>query len=337
MLDQNISIINETSDMLNGSGFVNNYTSHEDGGNTGFYFYLYDITWPILTLLGMIGNSLAFIVLYQLSSTSSFYLYLAFLAISDFSFLIVGGVFRWLEMTGMYTPSKSFEEMLCSVSFAFTLLFSQLSSWITVAVTVDRYIAVCHPFAVSVYCTRKRTLIYVGTAFLVLAALNLPNICLQWDHETLTCVLPEFTHDYCFKFRGYIDILSYAIIPILIICILNILIIRGLYSAAGRRRFLTSGSESSAPPTVERKDSISKTVSMLFSVTACFVLLFIPFVGVSLHEVVYGYGWDSIPGTLADLCSFLNHCLNFILYGLSGQRFRKKFIETLNMRRVFRD
>ncbi|XP_033755680.1 FMRFamide receptor-like [Pecten maximus] len=335
MAGQNLSLQNQSSDLFNTSNLVNNFTDHGEEGNSGFYYYLYEIVWPIMTSLGLLGNTLSFVVLLKLSKLSSFYLYLAFLALSDFGLLINGGIFRWLEMSGIYRPYKGFERMMCSESFATTLIFSQLSSWITVAVTVDRYIAVCHPFAVANYCTRKHAVIYVLVAFLVISALNLPNICLQWDHETSTCVFPGFTNDYCFKYRSYIDLFMYILVPFCTICTVNSLIVRGLYSAAGRRRFLTAGNNSSSATTA-KKDSTAKTVTTLFTVTACFLFLNIPFLGVSLYEIAYGYGWHSIPGTLADVCSFLNHSVNFILYGLSGQRFRSMFEETFVCRRILR-
>ncbi|XP_069114579.1 FMRFamide receptor-like [Argopecten irradians] len=331
----NISTIFNGSTLVNKSNLLNNYTNNMSEENSDFYYFLYDISWPIMTSLGIVGNTLSSVVLFKLSQLSSFYMYLALLAVSDMAFLINGGIFRWMEMTGIYRPYDTFKRMLCSETFVVTLIFSQLSSWITVAVSIDRYIAVCHPFAVTKYCTRKRAAIYVFVAFVVIAALNLPNICFQWDYDTATCTYPVFTDDYCFKYRSYIDLLMYGLIPFCFIFTMNSLIVRGLYSAAGRRRMLTEGKgDNTSSKTV--KDSTAKTVTVLFSITACFLLLFVPFIGVSLHEIVYGYGWHSIPGTLADVCSFLNHAINFILYGLSGQRFRAMFLETFSFRCIRR-
>ncbi|OWF35969.1 G-protein coupled receptor B0563.6 [Mizuhopecten yessoensis] len=221
MGDRNLSLQNQTSHSFNGSIPVKNFTDFEDDmifGNTG---YLYEVIRPIISSLGIVGNTVSFVVFVQLSKSSSFYLYLAFLALSDMASLVFGGIFQWMRIAGFFQLSRSGNQFLCSVDFSCTLIFMQLSSWITVAVTIDRYIAVCYPFHVNQYCTRKRALISIGVIFLIIAALNLPIICLEWDDENSSCVMLEFANVYCFKYSPYIEMFVYIMLPVLLICIFN--------------------------------------------------------------------------------------------------------------------
>ncbi|OWF49619.1 FMRFamide receptor [Mizuhopecten yessoensis] len=335
MGDRNLSLQNQTSHIFNGSIPVKNVTDFEDDmifGNTG---YLYEVIMPIISSLGIVGNIVSFVLFVQLSKSSSFYLYLAFLALSDMASLVFGGIFNWLA--GFFQLSRSANQSFCSVDFSCTLIFMQLSSWITVAVTIDRYIAVCYPFHVNQYCTRKRALIYTGVTFLVIAALNLPSICLKWDEDNL-CVMPEFTNVYCFKYRTYIDMFFYILIPVCIICIFNSLIVRGLIVSANKRRNLTSGNENSSCSTPIKNDSTTKTVTMLFAVTAFFISSILPLFVCFIQEIIYNVENMHLNPlvVVAETCTLLNHSMNFLLYGFTGQRLREKFVSIVCLRRSIR-
>ncbi|OWF56510.1 FMRFamide receptor [Mizuhopecten yessoensis] len=337
MENWNLSLQNQTSHILNGSNgsiSINDYTDRVDQLHSGFAYYLFEIIWPIISSLGIVGNILSFVVMFQLSKSSSFYLYLASLALSDMATLVVGGIFRGLTMIGLHKNIENVYETLCYVDFDYALIhvLSQLSSWITVAVTADRYVAVCHPFHVKKYCTKKHALCYIGVAFLVIVALNFPSICFQWDDENASCVVPEFTNDYCFKYSAYIEMVVYVLVPFCLICVFNALIIRGIITSASGRRNITSGNGSSSSSSTNN-DSTLRTAIMLLTVTTCFICLFLPLVVYTLYEIVYDKILNSNFIAAVDICILLNHAINFVLYGLSGQRFREKFAAIFCLRR----
>ncbi|OWF48115.1 G-protein coupled receptor B0563.6 [Mizuhopecten yessoensis] len=147
MGDRNLSLQNQTSHIFNGSIPVKNVTDLEDDMIFGNTDYLHEVIMPIISSLGIVGNIVSFVVFVQLSKLSSFYLYFAFLALSDMASLVFGGIFDWIVT--FFPLYRSGNQFLCSVEFSFTLIFNQLSSWITVAITIDRYIAVCYPFHVN--------------------------------------------------------------------------------------------------------------------------------------------------------------------------------------------
>ena len=70
--------------------------------------------------------------------------FLAALAVMDSLVLYIGLCRKWLgEMTG-FDPQAG-AEWLCKVIVMLGYTCSDVSVWIIVAVTVERYIVVCHP------------------------------------------------------------------------------------------------------------------------------------------------------------------------------------------------
>ncbi|XP_060065659.1 FMRFamide receptor-like [Ylistrum balloti] len=335
MGDQNFSLQNQTTLLFNESE-PTNFTNYTNSDNEMLAeMYIHGIVWPTISSIGIVGNILSFVVIAKLAN-SSFYLCLACLALSDMAALVVGVTVFIVEMTGSVFESPV--QIYCSAIEACLRTFSQLSSWITVAVTVDRYIAVCHPLKKNQYCTRKNALIIIGIELLVIVAVNIPIICLEWDDEYSSCVVPGFTQNYCFEYGYFIDLSVYVLIPLGLICVFNVFIIKGIYTSAITRRKMFSINENMAN-TDATKDSKMKTITILFTISTFFILSFLPFIGLSFYAIVLNKHWDEIreqfpiPFAITYIGSVLNHSINFLLYGLSGQRFREKFVEIFCFRR----
>ncbi|XP_060085271.1 FMRFamide receptor-like [Ylistrum balloti] len=335
MADRNLGQQNQSSKIFNGSNPLNNGTNPDDLVLSEIENYIYMILFPTISFMGIVGNLSSFMILLRLSNLSSFYMYLACLSLSDVVVLSIGGIYRWLMMTVLSFETNG--PIVCSVPFAFLMLFSALSAWITATVSVDRYIAVYYPFKVNQYCTRKRALIFVVLAFLLLLAINFPTICYEWNDDNSSCITPEFTNDYCLEYINYIDLSGYVAIPFCFICIFNILIIRGIYNAATQRRRLTSVGHRT---TSIIKESTKRTVKVLFVVTTFFTVCYLPFAVASFYGIFYGKSWfqvkEQVP--LADAiihtAILMNHAFNFVLYGVSGQQFREDIVALFCCRRA---
>ncbi|XP_069103153.1 uncharacterized protein [Argopecten irradians] len=330
------SLFNETSPNItvNGTDYDNEYYYDASVYETGDL--LYYIVYPILVPIGVIGNFLSFVVLIQLSKDSSFFLYLSVLALSDLSFIIVGALMGWIEVLNQTLFYENISFFLCSVKYALVFVFSQFSSWIIVAVTVDRFIAICFPFKVSVYCTKKRSVMTSLVLFLIICGINFPNICWEWEDNV--CVYPEFTLDYCLQYTVMIDLVVYFIAPVCLICVFNIITLRMLYSAMIRRRVIMNRKKKDENERSKStdEDSIKQTIGILMGVSAVYVLTSLPMAYGSMMAWMEGpqYSPDStsyLVNVILELCNTVNHSINFILYGISGSLFRKRLLQMVSI------
>ncbi|OWF39724.1 G-protein coupled receptor AH9.1 [Mizuhopecten yessoensis] len=327
---------NETSDHPNMTNAAGNETDNVYDYNYDPSVYvkgdfLYYIIYPVLVPIGIIGNSLSFTVLIQLAKSSSFFLYLSILALSDIAFIIVGAMMRWLEVLRNDIFFEDISSYLCSVRFTLVYVFSQFSSWIIVAVTIDRFIAVCFPFKVAIYCTRRRTMLMLLYIFLVIFGINFPNICFKWENDM--CVFPEITFKYCLKYSVLIDLLVYFVVPVGLISILNIITLSVLYRTLIRRRQLVNRKrKDNDDKNLTVEESIKQTIAMLFVVTAVYVVTSLPMVyGSMLAWMEDEITTDSdtyLINVILELANTVNHSVNFILYGISGTTFRQKLLQT---------
>ncbi|OWF42098.1 Kappa-type opioid receptor [Mizuhopecten yessoensis] len=232
---------------------------------------------PTIAALGLVGNSLLFIVLMQLSKDSSFYLYLAVLALSDSVALLLGGIIRWLNTIGLVKLSSSLAQSYCSPIFVCVVIAGQFASWTIVAVSFDRYIAVCHPFKVAKYCTKKRAIIILTCTFLAICVINSPMLCFEW-YDDNSCVFTKITLDFCLKYLNNVDPPVHAHVPILFVLVLNTLMIHRLIIAAKQRDTLSNFLESNCV-----KDSTRRTALLLLAITSIFVLTFLPLIGITTY------------------------------------------------------
>ena len=116
----------------------------------------------VVCTFGLVGNILSLLVMMR-SKTTSTTLWLKFLAIFDSLNLVFGAiiaVFESIKVSAHYTT------YIIPVVDGMSLV----SIWVTVFVSLERFIAVVHPFKVKSACTvfRVRTLMLTMTAFLLL-------------------------------------------------------------------------------------------------------------------------------------------------------------------------
>ncbi|XP_076449107.1 uncharacterized protein LOC143285598 [Babylonia areolata] len=111
---------------------------------------------PILLVLGTFGNICSFIILrHKAMARQSTHHFLAALAVLDSCVLLVGLFRQWLgELTG--SDLKNQGPWLCKTIVVLGYTCSNVAVWIIVAVTVERYIVVCHPLKASRVCNVAR-------------------------------------------------------------------------------------------------------------------------------------------------------------------------------------
>ena len=227
---------------------------------------------------------------------------------------------RTLIPSYLSSPYPHWSDCICHIAVS-------SSSFLTVAITIERYLAVCYPINYQIRMTkwtRGSTMAkYLVPAFILSVSLNIPKILNVVGFLSEDKFDPEYQEMY-FKVAISSQIIhplcTTCIIPIIVLCLLNWQIIRGT-------KRLHSGSLDS---------SLHKTMTALVVV---FIILNIPkavllFLEVSTipnilecHRRKCAYEISELRWLADRIIRFvvlLNSSLNFIIYCFSGPSFQVK-------------
>ena len=298
--------------------------------------YIWLIGSPIVIAIGIIGNTLSILILSRKrmrKHTSAFYF--TVLAVTDLLVLTVGLLRNFLVALMGYDPIRTYSQASCKIHTFLVYFLGQFSAWVLLSVTVERFISVWFPFKARYLCTYKHAAI--GLVILAVC-LSSANFHFFWtiglsafgnDTVKLSCSDFEEYHYFTRVIWNFIDSLLTTYIPCACMIFLNILIIIKL------KRFRSA--------VIFAPDSNSARVNtmtaMLLTVTFTFVSLMTP---LTLYLIGQNYWWEyqhnndssfQIYLAAAFQLMYMNNAINFLLYYVSGNMFRKEFKELFVSRR----
>ncbi|XP_064641694.1 FMRFamide receptor-like [Lineus longissimus] len=283
----------------------------------------------IMILIGFIGNMLSFVVLHKDKNWSTTHFLLQCLALADTLFLCGCMMFQTLFSIKPYL--NVFEEYhevfpyILPYLYPLGLMAQTARNWITVTVTVDRFIAIRFPLKSNRISTIKNMRITV--TFVVIGAIlfNIPRFFAssveeQFDACTNTTSIVNIENEKFSKsptYRIFYGIVLYFIFivvgPLLLLVILNINLMVIIHRSNKQRSRMAKVSPNSQKADVNR---------MLISVISVFIICEAP-------SVVYQVLWmTNSPQAIlimpfTNMLVTLNSSINFFIYCLAGQKFRK--------------
>ncbi|XP_021194707.2 G-protein coupled receptor 183-A isoform X2 [Helicoverpa armigera] len=297
---------------------------------------------PLLVLLGSIGNIISIYVFYatklRLQSTS---VYLSVLAVSDTLFLL-NLLPPWLLAMGItdFFHRKGFCQIIVYGSYTSCCL----SAWLVVAFTIERFVAVLYPLRRNSMCTVARARFIIGLLVFSSILVNLPLIQLA-SSSINDCNIDLNYMEHAARFNLADTLVSFSF-PLGIIVFLNAWITVGVYRLECERRALqaeqaacpaesgSSGRQAGAralPPL----RSQHRVTRMLLIVSTVFVVLNLPAYTMRLLAYAYDMSSGEYSGRWAALQQLAlmffntNFGINFLLYCLSGQNFRRELCQSI--------
>ena len=184
---------------------------------------------------------------------------------------------------------------------------------------IEKFIALYLPLLAKRICTVQIARWVCLVIMMVYILVNIYSIFLV---KTGTSVdgseMCEFADDYYWIF-SYVDFALYTLVPFIIMCVANSLIIYKLGMSKYKSRFGNSQAINQA-----LSKSSLKGVTMLVAVSLTFLILTLPICLVSV-----GILSSVLTETLAILLSFLNHSINGFVYCIFGSMFRKELFKLL--------
>ena len=324
----------------------------KDGGGTGavacanYRFGVSVILMGFLCIFGMAGNLISLAVLQRLRRTSgtSGSPALLLTALSTGDFLVLAS-FLLLKVT----PSLCAYQALCYEYFDTYMwialygwptlsMLHCLATWLTVLLTIHRYIAVCHPLKVQAWGSLSKTRVHILMVTACSVLYNVPGYLDytavrytdEWNQtayrRVLTSIGANQWYQVVYKTASYF-ILIY-LIPVVMLLVLGAFLVRSLAEAAQFRlqttHSITEGTKKS-PPKVSAKEDMTRI--MVFIVVIHIITQPWEPIRRLLSEKLlldsscghFLFYFDEIPSLMA----VVNSAVNFAVYCFVGSRFRR--------------
>ncbi|OWF54091.1 Orexin receptor type 2 [Mizuhopecten yessoensis] len=289
---------------------------------------------PFMIVFGTFGNILSIFILTRKNiRQSTCTVYLVVLACSDLVVLYTGLLRTWISAT-FQNDIRTHTSGLCKVHTWLVYVSLDFSAWILVAVTAERVALVWFPHKAKAKCTKKSAAFVITPIFVCLMLIN-SHILYGMDRVVKvdgnsTSILCDFvTENYRYFFDElwpWVDLTIFCGLPFCFLVAGNVLIITKVFASqrAARRQVVPHDPNSRA-----QRSQMSSMSIMLICLNCVFMLCTTP---VSIYLIGYIHWYrgasESIKATLSlfwtlvNVLMYANNTFNFLLYCMSGSRFR---------------
>lgn len=287
---------------------------------------------PVVIIVGTIGNIFSFILMLQreMRQTST-YFYLAILAVADTVVLFVSAFKTWIRAWSNF-ELLHISDASCKILMFLTYFSLHLSAWLIVAVTVERFILVRFPLKAKSICSTSRAKL---TTLSITMTLFLLNVHLFWTAELIsdpvtgakTCAMLRDNEKLYKDVVPWLHLTVYSFVPFLALLFFNTLIIVSLIQ---HRQVIASQMTKDDRRT---RCNHRKLAITLLCISFVWILTTTPS---ALYTVL-----PLRPRTLDEtamlllvkiicyIILYINHSINFFLYCITGQNFRREFLRLI--------
>ncbi|RMZ94559.1 FMRFamide receptor-like, partial [Brachionus plicatilis] len=315
-----------------------------------------------LLFIGLFGNSLCLVIFSHKSMRKhSTFIYLAFLSMVDLTVLTLGlGEIILISYFHLVVRNKSL--IICRILSFFIYGSTHLSSFIIASVSIDRAIATNMINFSKTYCTPKTAFKIIFFNIFLTAVINFHNLIfmghtepteianaslasgLDYLSQNLTkslltsCICGSKKDTLYDKFLDpvfkWVDLLSYAIIPFIIMAICTFLITRVLFLSNKRLNRNKKQSKSLLKKPNHKSNKAKHLTYTLITLNCLFFCLVSPLLAVLI--ILKGKetdGRNKIVINIVYLLAYSNHSFNFVLYGFSSPPFRELCIKLFRIKK----
>lgn len=300
----------------------------------------------IFCVLGVFGNTLAFVTFSTKSvRTSTTSVYLRALAVADILVLITA-LFRYKTYKIFLSDDQDLDSVLHFDPYVevyvepFHWMALGSSSFITIVLSLERYMAVKFPLFTKRSCSVPVVVTCITLVVITAVAITCPNFAsyevLHQDFLGITVYyasITKFGSDTLFPctFHNYIVPILWYIIPAVLLTVLNIFLSVHVHKSTRIRVGVPGVSNPNRGLTV--LIILIVTVYMFCNFPKCIFMFYKLTSQTSNNQVcVQSTNSSNSPNSKAfliiqvvtELLNVLNSCMNFIVYCLVGSRFRRE-------------
>ena len=315
--------------------------------------FLWIYSSPIIFFAGLFGNLLILAVLRVFwkqrrrkqqtssapSNTRTVTVYLAVMAVADAVFITTGIVPEWLEAMDILDLGEVHPVACKTEKFVF-YTSGDIAIWIITAFNIDRFIAVCFPMKTKLKPLRCCLRHPVILSLMVAIAACAKNLHVFWtrgrvhhdDGDLLSnCGRPDPHAHFEEYVRPWLAFALVSLIPTLVLTVCNISIIVTLKRTKRMRKQSVASENISS--NIRRKSSTSgfkQTIFMCMGASIAFIVCITPSMIIYIGRAYWTdpddpdanpYAYD-IAKALNNQLVYVNHSINFILYCITGKKFR---------------
>ena len=289
---------------------------------------------PILLIVGTVGNVLSVIVFtrknMQKSASSK---YLLGLSVADLIVLYVCLLREWIRYTFHYDV-RTTGNWICKLHWWLYYATLDYSVWLLTTVTIVRIMSTSKPFSSQTRCLKRHTTLVLVSVCLSSLIINfhfLFGIELQYrtgetTHDS-TCGPGSKNYDIFLNYVWhYVDLCTFSLIPFFILSISNVSIIYRVISK--HRKVKRQLAASSVAPKQEKISSMTKLLLVLnFVFIVCTAPICVYLIGMEYWvppDVPRRIQEEDPWCVVVTMLMYTNNTVNFILYSLSGSKFRQE-------------
>lgn len=309
------------------------FIQDDDAQAKQLMFVFWGVIIPIISVVGFFGNCLTIIVLFRREMQSTTIYFLRTLVVTDTA-IIIGGVIGLsvIAITQRDTTMWVFTDVIYPHIYTpinyIVMALQMINVWVTVAVSVERYIAICHPFKSVKICTKRNAFISLAVIVVISVLYNIPR-CFATTaaqcgkdvkHDCFQLITTDFgnTLFYTQIYFFWMYMILIYIIPLVVLSVLNTLLIAELMRMRRRR----------TPSNVQENQESNMSVVLVLIVL---VFIFCQTPGLCAQFTFWEphvlLQWTCVSNTLF----IFNSSVNFLIYTAAGRKFRKVLLKTFQV------
>ncbi|EAA01756.2 AGAP001862-PA [Anopheles gambiae str. PEST] len=295
-----------------------------------FEFWISGVVMNIVALIGILGNIFSMVILSRPQMRSSINYLLIGLARCDtvliLTSVLIFGLCAIYPHTGyLYYYHYQIFPKISLVVYPLAMIAQTASVYLTLTVTLERYVAVCHPLRARALCTYGRARLYVVGILVFSILYNLPRF---WEVTLISSTHPDTGLTiYCVKasdmrtnetyikvYIHWLYMIFVYFLPFSLISFFNLMIYRQVRRANKERQRLSRS---------EKREIGLAT--MLICVVIVFLLCNLPAMMINIVEAFYSVIIEYMV-KVSNLLVTINSSVNFFIYVIFGEKFKRIFL-----------
>ncbi|XP_060678049.1 probable G-protein coupled receptor 139 [Hemiscyllium ocellatum] len=261
------------------------------------------------------------------------------IAFADFLVIFTGCILNRIGRIYLrYTILSAFP--VCAFSAVLVYISRDGSVWLTVAFTIDRFVAIACPSLSTRYCTEKTALLVIGVICSLFCSKNIPLYFVTQPLVILEgmpwfCgIKPMFYTSPAWQAYHYLDRVLTPLLPFFLILLLNALTVRHILVVNAARRRLRGSLNGEDHEMAKRK----RSMVLLYAISISFLLLWGTYVGRFLYIQITGKDYfggldfnnpQYILSEMTNMLQLLSSCNNVFIYAISQNKFREEMKKVL--------